>query len=177
MKFFLNFVPIFTFFIVYKLYDMFIASILLMISTILICVLIKLLFKKIEKIDYINCISVVFFGSLTLFFHNSIYIKWKVTIIYLCFSISFIINYLLVKKPLIRQLLEEKIKLTDCIWKQLDIVWSIFFLICAIMNLYIMLYASENMWMYFKVFGLTILTLCFALTNIIYIYFLLSKNK
>ncbi|QCI23283.1 septation protein IspZ [Buchnera aphidicola] len=177
MKQLLNFVPIFSFFIVYKFYNIFLASTILMILTISVCILFKVVFNNIDKMDYINCICVLFFGSLTLLFHNSNYIKWKVTIIYLFLFLSFLINHLLIKKPLIQQLLGKQIRLTDSSWNILNIIWSIFFLICAIINLYVMFYFSESMWVLFKVFGLTFLTLFFIFINIIYIYYLTSRNK
>ncbi|XBC38417.1 MAG: septation protein IspZ [Buchnera aphidicola (Floraphis choui)] len=177
MKHLFNFIPILTFFITYKFYNIFNASAVLMLSTLLICILNKILFNKIDKLDLINCISVLFFGCLTLLLHDSNYIKWKITIIYLFFFFLFLINYLLFKKPLIQKLLEKKITLTRSTWNNLDIIWSIFFLICAGMNVYFMFYLSENMWVLFKVFGLTFLTLFFIFINGIYIHYSISKNK
>ncbi|XBC43553.1 MAG: septation protein IspZ [Buchnera aphidicola (Meitanaphis flavogallis)] len=171
MKHLLNITPIFTFFIAYKLYNIFYASIVLIITTVLACILMKIMFNEIEKIDYINCISVLFFGSLTLLFHNSTYIKWKVTIIYLILSLVLFINQIYFKKLLIQKWLEKKITLTNANWKKLNIIWSIFFLSCAGINLYVMHYLSENTWVLFKVFGLTLITLCFILINGIYISF------
>ncbi|XBC40986.1 MAG: septation protein IspZ [Buchnera aphidicola (Nurudea yanoniella)] len=177
MKHILNLIPVFIFFIMYKVFNIFSASIGLMISTVLICILIKIIFKKLDKMDCINCISVLFFGFLTLLFHNSMYIKWKITIIYLCLFFACLISYLFSKKPFIQKILEKKIILKDCIWKKLNIIWAIFFLICAGMNWFCMFFLSENMWILFKVFGLTFLTLCFIFINGIYIHYIISKNK
>ncbi|XBC39467.1 MAG: septation protein IspZ [Buchnera aphidicola (Nurudea shiraii)] len=176
MKHILNLIPIFIFFIIYKFFNIFTASIALMISTVLTCILMQVLFKKIDKMDFINCISVLFFGFLTLLFHNSMYIKWKITVIYLLLFLTCLISYLFSRKPLIQKLLENKIYLKDIVWKKLNIIWSIFFLICAGMNWICMSYLSENMWVLFKVFGLTFLTLCFIFINGIYIHYSMSKK-
>ncbi|XBC44607.1 MAG: septation protein IspZ [Buchnera aphidicola (Schlechtendalia peitan)] len=177
MKHFLNFFPILIFFIIYKFYDIFIASAVLIISTIVTCILIKFLLNEMDKTDYINCISSFLFGSLTLLFHNSNYIKWKATIIYLILALILLMNYLLNKKSLIQHLLEKKITLNNSIWRKLTIIWSFFFLVCASINSYAVLYLSENTWITLKVFGLTFLTLLFMLFNGIYINHLISKHK
>ncbi|ANF17040.1 hypothetical protein XW81_01290 [Buchnera aphidicola (Schlechtendalia chinensis)] len=177
MKYFLNFLPMFIFFIIYKFYDIFIASTALMISTVISCILIKIIFHKIDKSDYINCVSSLFFGSLTLLFHNGNYIKWKVTIIYLCLSGFLLINHFFSKKLLIQKLLEKKVTLSNSTWSKINVAWTIFFLACASANLYVMFYLSENTWITFKVFGLTLITLLFIFINCIYINYSISKKK
>ncbi|XBC43048.1 MAG: septation protein A [Buchnera aphidicola (Kaburagia rhusicola ensigallis)] len=177
MKHLLNITPILAFFIAYKFYNIFYASIVLIITTVLSCILMQIMFNKVERIDYINCISVLFFGSLTLLFHNSAYIKWKVTIVYLILSLVLFINQICFKKLLIQKWLGKKIKLTNSTWNKLNIIWSVFFLSCAGINVYVIHYLSENAWVFFKVFGLTSITLCFMLLNGIYISLLLSKKN
>ncbi|AAO26982.1 putative intracellular septation protein [Buchnera aphidicola str. Bp (Baizongia pistaciae)] len=175
MKFLLNSIPTISFFIFYKFYDIFIASFSLMIASLFTFIITSILFNSINKHDLINLIFVIVFGFLTLFYHNSSYIKWKVTIIYFLISIVFLINYLFIKNNLLNIIFKNTIQLSKNVWRKLSLFWSIFFLICAVSNTYIILYFSEQTWVTFKIFGLTILTLIAVIINGFYIYFLKSK--
>ena len=106
----LNLLPIITFFIIYKAYDIFIACKFLIIISGIIFILNWIIYKKIEKINLINFILITIFSSLTIFFHNSSFIKWKITIIYMLFFIVLLISQYDGKKPIIQKILEKNIK-------------------------------------------------------------------
>ena len=50
------------------------------------------------------------------------------------------------------------------------IAWALFFIVCGLANIYIAFWLPQNIWVNFKVFGLTALTLLFTLLSGIYIY-------
>lgn len=172
----LNLLPIITFFIFYKIYDIFIASKFLIIISGFTCILDWIISKKIDKINLISFILIAVFGSLTIFFHNSQFIKWKITIIYIFFSIVLLISQFYKKKPIIQKFLEKNIKLDDIYWKKINFFWALFFLFCSILNIYIAFYFSEETWVNFKVFGLSILMLFSILTTSVYIKKCLYKK-
>ncbi len=45
-----------------------------------------------------------------------------------------------------------------------------FFILCGLANIYIAFWLPQNIWVNFKVFGLTALTLIFTLLSGVYIY-------
>ncbi|ACL30639.1 septation protein A [Buchnera aphidicola] len=177
MKQILNILPMFIFFIFYKFYDIFIASGSLIVISGLICIIHWILYNEIDKISLFSFLSVFFFGSLTIFFHNSQFIKWKITIIYIIFSLVLLISQFFTRKPMIQRFLEKDIKISNIYWRKINFIWSLFFLFCAILNIYIAYYFSETIWVNFKVFGFTSLTFFLILITSIYINCKISKNK
>ena len=68
MKFLFDLFPVVLFFIFYKIYDIFIATGILMAATYLQIILLYLFKKKIEKVIIFTAIIVTIFGSMTIFF-------------------------------------------------------------------------------------------------------------
>ncbi|QCI17671.1 septation protein A [Buchnera aphidicola (Acyrthosiphon lactucae)] len=177
MKQILNILPMLIFFIFYKFYDIFVASGSLIVTSGLVCILHWMFYNEIDKISLFSFFVVSFFGFLTIFFHNSQFIKWKITIIYIFFSIILLISQFSTKKPMIQRFLEKEIKISNIYWRKINFFWSLFFLFCGILNIYIASYFSETTWVNFKVFGFTSLTFFLILVTSIYINRKISKDK
>lgn len=177
MKQILNILPMLVFFIVYKFYDIFIASGSLIFTSGLICVLYWIFYNEVDKINLFSFFIISIFGSLTIFFHNSQFIKWKITIIYIIFSLTLLISQVFTKKTIMQRFLEKDIKISNIYWNKINLFWSLFFLFCGVLNIYIAFYFSENIWVNFKVFGLTILTFFLIFITGIYINFKTIKEK
>ncbi len=177
MKQILNILPMLAFFIFYKLYDIFIASGALIIISGLICILYWIFYNEIDKINLFSFFAITLFGSLTIFFHNSQFIKWKITIIYAIFSIILLISQFFTKKPIIQRFLEKDIKISNINWCKINLFWALFFLFCSILNIYIAFWFSEKTWVTFKVFGFTTLTFFLILITGIYINYKISKKN
>ena len=111
MKQLLDFLPLIVFFVVYKLYDIFVASGALIAATALALVITWVLYRKIEKMTLITFAMVAVFGTLTLVFHNDEFIKWKVTVIYVLFFGAFLIIMQLLNMPFIKRMLGKEQKL------------------------------------------------------------------
>ncbi|PVZ84421.1 septation protein A [Serratia sp. S1B] len=170
MKQFLDFLPLIVFFAVYKLYDIYYASGALIAATALVLIFTWLKYRKIEKMTLITFIMVAIFGTLTLVFHNDLFIKWKVTVIYTLFALALLVSQLILKKPLVQRMLGKELTLPDKVWGTLNVAWALFFLACGLANIYVAFWLPQSVWVNFKVFGLTVLTLIFTLLSGIYIY-------
>lgn len=177
MRQLLDFIPLIVFFIVYKKVDIFYASGALMIATALSMLAIYLIYKKIEKSSLITLVIVIIFGGLTLIFHSDLFIKWKVTVIYAIFSLALLVSQYFTQKPLIQRMLSKEIHLADEIWHKLNLSWAIFFAICALVNIYVAFWLPQDVWVNFKVFGLTAVTLIFTILSMVYIYKHLPKEQ
>lgn len=177
MKQILNILQMLVFFIVYKFYNIFIASGSLIITSGLICLFYWIMYNQIDKMNLFSFFVISFFSFLTILFHNTQFIKWKITIIYTIFSMILLISQFFTKKPIMQKLLEKDIKMSNINWYNINFIWSIFFLFCAVLNIYIALYCSETNWVIFKVFGLTILTFLLILITGIYINYTRFKKK
>jgi len=169
MKQLLDFIPLIIFFILFKTYDIYIATASLMITTAMQVAYTWFAFKKIEKMQLITFLMVTLFGSLTLFMHDANFIKWKVTIIYVLFAL-FLLGSQLLGKPAVKSMLGKELSLPDSLWKKINLAWVCFFCVCAIANVYVAFYMSLDVWVNFKVFGLLILTILFTIATGLYIY-------
>jgi intracellular septation protein len=170
MKQLLDFLPLIVFFAFYKLYDIFVATGALIIATALALIFTWYKYRKVEKMTLVTFVLVAVFGGLTLFFHSDEFIKWKVTAIYGLFAAALLIGQWVMKKNLIKTMLGKEITLPDSVWSRLNLAWALFFIICGLANIYVAFWLPQNVWVNFKVFGLTALTLIFTLLSGIYMY-------
>jgi len=170
MKQLLDFLPLVVFFIFYKLYDIFVASGALVVATGLALVASWVLYRKLEKMTIFTFVLVAVFGTLTLVFHNDEFIKWKVTVIYSLFALALLFSQWFMKQPLIQTMLGKELELPNTVWRNLNIAWALFFLLCGLANIYVAFWLPQSVWVNFKVFGLTGLTLLFTLLSGLYIW-------
>jgi len=116
MKQLLEFIPLILFFAVYKLVGIREAAITLVIATIVQFIILKVKYGKIETQQKVVAGAVIFFGSLTAYFNDLEFLKWKVTIIYALFALVLLIAQFGFKKLLIKQLLGKEIQLPEHVW-------------------------------------------------------------
>lgn len=108
----------------------------------------------------------LFFGGLTLWFHDERFIQIKPTLIYAFFGILLIGGWLR-RKALLKYVLEAAYDgLDDIGWLKLSLNWGLFFLILAFANEAMRAMLSFDLWLTLKVWGVTILTFLFAMANI-----------
>lgn len=169
MKQLLDFLPLVVFFAVYKLYDIYAATGVLIAATAVQLIVSYLIFKKIEKMHLVTFIFVAIFGTLTLVFHNDAFIKWKVSIIYALFAGALIVGQI-INKPILKSMLGKEMKVNDNIWGKVTWYWVLFFAFCGLLNIYIAFNLSQETWVNFKVFGLTVLTLIYTVLTVLYLY-------
>lgn len=177
MKHILNILQMLIFFIFYKFYNIFVASGSLIVTSGLICIFHWIFSHELDKINLFSLFIVSLFSFLTIFFHNAQFIKWKITIIYTILSIILFLSQFFTNKSILQRCLEKDIKISDISWYKINLFWSIFFLFCAFLNVYIASYFSEKTWVIFKVFGVTILMFFFILITSIYINYKKLKDK
>lgn len=84
-------------------------------------------YRKVEKMTLITFLMVLVFGTLTLVFHNDLFIKWKVTVIYALFALALLISQWVLKKPLVQRMLGKELTLPDKVWSNLNLAQAVFF--------------------------------------------------
>ena len=169
MKQIIEFIPLLIFFVLFKTNGIFVATGALIITTAIQLIVTWFIYKKIEKMQLITFAMVAIFGGLTLFLHDENFIKWKVTIIYGLFALALLVSQLM-HKPLIKSMLGKEMTLPENVWLRINLAWTIFFVVCAIVNIYIAFNFPLDVWVDFKVFGLLGLTLLFTFATGGYIY-------
>jgi intracellular septation protein len=177
MKQILNIFPMIVFFVFYNFYDIFVASESLIFTSGFICILYWIIYHEIDKMNLFSFITIVLFASLTIFFHDTRFIKWKITIIYMIFAIILFISQFFLKKTIMQRFLENDINISDVYWKKINFFWFLFFLGCSLLNIYIAFWCSEKTWVTFKVFGFTTLTFFLIVITSIYINSKMLKKE
>jgi intracellular septation protein len=158
--------PILLFFITFKIYGVYVATAVMMASSLLQNAFYWLVHRRFEKMQLFVLVLVLVLGTFTLVLHNPVFIKWKPTVIYWLFASAFAGSQLLGKKMLIQYMLEASVKFPMNIWRQLNLIFAVLFFLMGVLNLYVAYYFSTNTWVDFKLFsalGVTVmLTILFA---------------
>ncbi len=137
----------------------------LVISTLISLSVSWILDKKIPMLAFFGCCAVVFFGGLTLFFNDDFFIKIKPTIMCLLLSLILIVG-IFTKRNLLKYMLSSQLSLNEKGWKQITIIWSLMFLVSGISNEIAWRNLTTDSWVTFKVFGLTGISIFFAILSI-----------
>lgn len=169
MQIFYDLVPVLLFFIAYKWLGIYPATAIAMAASLLQISYHWFKHKKLDMMQTLTGAIILIFGGLTLLFHNPIFIKWKPSIINGLFAFIFFIMPYIKKKSLIELLLGDKMNMTPACWATLNRLWIGFFLVSAIINLYVIYHYTTDQWVNFKVFGLLTLTIIFGVIQAVYL--------
>ncbi len=172
MKFFSDWIPIIVFFVSFKLSDIYVATGLAIITTILMMILLKIFKKNIEKMQWVSLGLIVIFGGATIVLQDEQFIKLKPTLLYVLFSLALVLPHFF-GKILIKSLMEKHISLPHKIWAKLNLLWASFFAFLAILNFWVANNFTTDFWVEFKLFGMLGLTIAFTLLQALW----LSKYK
>ncbi len=164
LKFLTDFGPLIIFFYYYydSGKDLKVAIPPLIIATILALTLVWFLEKKIPKIPLLGGLLITFFGGLTIYFNNPIFIYIKPTIINVLFGLALIFGKFFSQEPVLKKLMGKSIALTNEGWEILNKRWIYFFFALAILNELVWRTQSEEFWVNFKVWGLLPITFIFT---------------
>ena len=164
VKFVTDFGPLLVFFLFYynSDKDLKIAIPPLIIATIVSLGIVWIIEKKIPSVPLISGILITFFGGLTIYFKNPIFIYIKPTIINILFGLALYFGKFFTKEPVLKKMLGNALKLTDEGWSILNRRWVYFFFSLALLNEFIWRTQSEEFWVNFKVWGILPITFIFT---------------
>jgi len=176
MKLLFDFFPVIVFYVFYKIFNIYVATGALIIASLIQITYLWLRYKKVDTMLIVAFVLVLIFGGLTIFLHDVMFLKWKVSIINWLFGAAFILVQLFAKKPLIQYLMEKNLQLPTKAWSTLNLMWGGFFILMGIINIIIVYSFSTATWVDFKVFGMLGLTLAFVILQTIYLMKYLKKS-
>ena len=165
MKFLFDLFPIILFFVAYKFAGIFAATAVAIAATVGQIGWVWFRHRKVDTMLWVSLAIVTVFGGAILFFQNPTFIKWKPTVLYWFFAGALIFSAVVLKKNLIRKMLEAQMKLPEPIWGALNLVWAGFFGLMGVLNLFIAYNFSEDTWVNFKLFGGMGLMIVFVLAQ------------
>ena len=132
------------------------------IATIISLAIVWMLEKKIPMVPLIGGILITFFGGLTIYFNNPVFIYIKPTIINILFGLALLFGKYFTNEPVLKKILGKSIILKDEGWNILSRRWIFFFFSIALLNEIVWRTQSEEFWVNFKVWGLLPITFIFT---------------
>ena len=163
MKLLFDLFPVILFFVAFKMFNVYVATGTAIAATIAQIGWVKWRHGKVDTMLWVSFAIITVFGGATLILHDETFIKFKPTILYWVFATILLGSNLLLKKNLMRTLLKEKLTLPTKVWNQVNLGWSLFFVLLGIVNLYVAFNFSTDAWVNFKLFGATGMMLIFVL--------------
>ena len=108
--------------------------------------------------------AALFFGALTLIFHDDRFIKMKPTFMNLAFA-AFLLGGTIMGKSPLKVLMGKELPMSDRVWKTLTWRYGAYFLLIAIVNEAVWRTQPAETWVFFRFPGLMILAVIFSLTQ------------
>jgi len=169
MKLLFDFLPILLFFIAYKTFDIFVATAIAIITSIVQVSIYRFRYKRYEAMHLVTLGLIILFGGATLLLQDELFIKWKPSIVDWLFGLAFLFSQYFGTQPLVRRMMGAAIELPVFVWTRLNLAWGFFFIILGLINLYVIYHYDTDTWVNFKLFGMMGLTLGFVVVQSVYI--------
>ena len=164
-SFFTELIPIGSFFIIYSLYNIFIAAfITLLISSSLFLYHLK----KEKRKNYFSIFSILITFFLTFFafvFDDPMFIKIQPTLFNGFFSFILLFG-LYFQRPVMKDFFEYQFNLNLNTWFMLSKRWGLFFLLLSLTNEIVWRNFTETQWVFFKTFLISPLVIIFMIFQI-----------
>ncbi len=179
-KFLYDYLPLVVFFVCYKFVKtadpLITATIWMIITTFIALIVAYFLTGKIAKVALFSGLLLGFFGGLTIFLKDDIFIKMKPTVINLVFAAILFYGFF-TKKPFLSYLLGGQIKLGHHAWLVLSWRWAWFFVALSVLNEIIWRNFSTDCWVQFKVFGIITISMIFTISQVPYMIKEIKKEQ
>lgn len=177
MKALFDFLPLLLFFAAYKLYDIYVGTIVAIAATLIQVGVYLYKYRRVEAIPLVTLAVILVFGGLTIALQDDTFIKWKPTIVYWIFAGLMLGSHWLGKKTAVEFALRSQLQLPEKVWRRLNLSWSVFFTVLGALNLYVAFFyrlelddaARTDIWVNVKVFGLLGLTLVFVIVQALFL--------
>ena len=121
--------------------------------------------RRISMMALFGCVAVAFFGGLSLYFDNELFIKIKPTVLTVLLAAVIAGGRLLGRNPL-GLLMGTQLRMRDAGWRALSWLWVAMFLTTALANEIAWRSLSTDDWVTFKVFGITAISMLFAVLSV-----------
>jgi intracellular septation protein len=165
--------PLLAFFVAYALRGLYAATAVLMVAMLLLLGFDWLRQRRIPRLHALSTVLVLIFGGATLLLHNRIFIQWKATLFLWLLSGGFLASAFVGERTLAERFLgpalESLRSVSAALWRRVNAWSAAFYAALGGANLAVAYYASERAWVYFKVFGLALLTFAFFVAQLLWL--------
>jgi len=169
MQLLIDFFPIIVFFVVYRMYGMYAATAAIIVAMTVQIAYQWLRHRTVNKMLLVSALLVGLLGGITLALRDPVFIQWKPTIVNWLFAAAFLGSQFFTAKTLTERMMGHAIELEQPLWRQLNMIWVINFLVLGGANLFVVYNFDEATWVNFKLFGMIGLSLLTAIGQAIWI--------
>jgi len=134
MKLLLDFGPIVLFFIVYKYYGLYAAIYAMIASTFVQIMYSRVTTGKFVTSQVLTFALLVVFGGISIILRDPAFVMWKVSVLYVIFSLVLIGSNYVGSKTLLERMMGKELQLPRNTWVNLTWSWSFGFILIAIIN-------------------------------------------
>jgi intracellular septation protein len=165
--------PLLAFFLTYALRGLYAATAVLMVAMLLLLAYDWLRERRIPQLHALSTLLVLVCGAATLLLHNRIFIQWKATLFLWLLSGAFLASGWIGERTLAERCLAPALEswrsVSAALWQRVNSASVAFYAALGGANLAVAYYASERAWVYFKVFGLALLTFAFLMAQLLWL--------
>lgn len=160
LRFIVEIGPLIAFFIGYKYIGIIAGTALIVVATIISTLVTYKMDKKVSIVPLCTTVMIVVMGGLTIFTGNTTFIKMKPTVLNIIFAVVLYAGTFF-NKGLLKYIFGASIEMSETHWMVFSQRWAWFFLMLAGLNEIVWRNFSEDVWVYFKAFGIISLTTIF----------------
>ena len=165
-KFLLDLGPLVVFFAANYITGDFMLAVKVLVGTTLVALAAGwMLERRVSMMALVGCIAVAFFGGLSVYFDNDLFIKIKPTVLTCLLAAAIAGGRLMGRNPL-GAIMGSQIRMHDAGWRAISWVWVAMFLTTALANEIAWRSLSTDDWVTFKVFGITGISLIFTVISV-----------
>jgi intracellular septation protein len=168
-----EFAPLVAFFVTYSLRGLYAATAVLMVAMLALLAFDWLRERRIPPLHALSAVLVLIFGAATLLLRNRLFIQWKPTVLFWLVSVAFVASFWIGERTLTQRFLEpalaERVAVSPRQWRRANVASAAFYALLGALNLAVAYGASERTWVYFKLFGLAVLTFAFVALQVLWL--------
>ena len=169
----LNLLPLAAFALAYHYGGIYVATAVLMGAMVLLVAIDYMQQGRVSPMHAFSAALVLVFGSLTLLLHDPRFLKLKPSILLWSMALAFLASQWIGHKTLAQRMFEatlpERSSLESRRWTHVNLLWVLVYLLLGALNLYIAQHASEQSWVHFKVYGLTVILVVLAMVQALWL--------
>ncbi|MEC7094629.1 MAG: inner membrane-spanning protein YciB [Pseudomonadota bacterium] len=121
--------------------------------------------RRVSMMALVGCVAVAFFGGLSVWFDNDLFIKIKPTVL-TCLLAAIIAGGRLIGRNPLGAIIGTQLRMSEAGWRAISWIWVVMFLTTALANEIAWRTLSTDDWVTFKVFGLTAISLVFTVISV-----------
>src|ERR1700761_6657764 len=122
MNFLIDLIPALPFLLI-AFIDIYLATKLAMVLAAVQLIISRLYYKRLKRMHLVTFAAIMIFGSLTLALHDDRFIVFKPTVLNWILGLCFLVAPLILKKNLLKTMLDDKLAMPDRAWASLNLMW------------------------------------------------------